>query len=213
MHSVLCQKLDLSRDDIVHRADDRDPPFPDEAVERLALFAHLFNNPQHVAAGHGIDERLLLGRRYFLGTPAGDRVGRLLDVVDDVVEVLAAGGFGGRPDIADEVDGRGHGAASGVSHDQNQLRSGHGTAILHAGQHLPARDVAGDADAEDVAHAQVEDQLGGCAGIDATEHDGQGVLPVGRGADLAAEVAGQTPAGAEPFVAVLQDLQHLLRGE
>ena len=75
MHSVLCQKLDLSRDDIVHRADDRDPPLPDEAVERLALFAHPFNNPQHVAAGHGIDERLLLGRRYVPRHP-GRRSGR-----------------------------------------------------------------------------------------------------------------------------------------
>ncbi len=148
-----------------------------------------------------------------LDGPAGGRIDRLLDVVDDVVEVLAARGLGGRPGLADEVDGRGHSAAPGVPHHQDQLRPGHGAAVLHAGQHLPARDVAGDADAEDVAHAQVEDQLGRRAGVDATEDDGQRVLPLGRGADLAAEVAGQPPAGAEPLVAVLQDLQHLLRGE
>ena len=59
----LFQELDLSRDDIVHRADDRDPPFPNEAVERPALCTHLFNDPRHIAAGHGIDKRLLLGRR------------------------------------------------------------------------------------------------------------------------------------------------------
>ena len=82
----------------------------------------------------------------------------------------------------DEVDGRGHRAAPGVPHDQDQLRPGHGAAVLHAAQHLPAGDVAGDADAEDVAHPQVEDQLGGRAGVDAAEHDGQRVLPAGRGA-------------------------------
>ena len=131
----------------------------------------------------------------------------MLNVLYDMVEVLATGGLGGGPVIADEVDGRGHGAAPSVPHDQDQLCPGHGTAIFHAGQYFPARDVAGDADAEDIAHAQVEDQLGGRAGVDATEHDGQRVLPFGRGADLAAEVAGETSAGAEPFVAIFQDLQ------
>ena len=194
IHSILCQKLDVARHDIVHRADDRDPPVPNEAVERLALLAHPFNDPRHVAAGHGIDERLLLGSRSRFDGPAGGRIDRLLDVFEDVVEVLATGGLGGRPDLADEVDGCCDSAAPAVSHDQDQFCPGHRTAILRAGQHLPARDVAGDADAEDVAHAQVKDQLSRCAGIDATEHDGQGMLPLGRGAGLADEVAGQ-PAG------------------
>lgn len=136
------QKLELSRDDIVHRADDRDPPLPDEAVERLALMAHPFNDPRHVAAGHGIDERFLLGRRSLLGTPAGDRVGRLLNVMYDVVEVLAAGDFGRRPGIANEIDNRGYGTAPGVPHNQDQLCPGHGTPILRAGQNLAAGDVA-----------------------------------------------------------------------
>ena len=47
--------------------------------------------------------------------------------------------------------------------------------------------------------------------VDATEHHGQRVLAGGRGADLPAQVARQPPAGAEPLVAVLQDLQHLGR--
>src|SRR5438046_659008 len=39
------------------------------------------------------------------------------------------------------------------------------------------------------------------------------MLAVGRRVDLAAEVASQVFAGYEPLVAVLEDLQHLLRGE
>ncbi len=42
---LIRQKFNVSRDDIVHRADDRDPPLPDEVVEGLTLLAHPFNDP------------------------------------------------------------------------------------------------------------------------------------------------------------------------
>ena len=55
------KKLDVPRDDVVHRADDRDPPVPGEVVERPALLEHQLDCTRHVATGHGVDERFLLG--------------------------------------------------------------------------------------------------------------------------------------------------------
>ena len=135
---------------------------------------------------------------------ASERINRLLNDPNDRLEMLAAGGLGRGFCRAGQLDGRGHGAAPRVPHDENQLRPGHGAGILHAAQDLATDDVPGDADAEDVAQAQVEDQFGGRAGVDATEHHGQRMLPGGRGVDLAAEVAGQPLPGAEPLVAVFR---------
>jgi hypothetical protein len=182
--------VDVPCGDVVHRPDDRDPPVLNESIERPALLAHHPDRTRHVAAGHGVDERFLLGGRQLVDAPARERVDRLLDVVDDESEVLAARGLGGCLGRSDEADGRGHGTAPRVPHHQDQLRPGHGASVFDAAQHLATRDVPGDADAEDVAHPQVEDQLGGRAGVDATEHDGQGMLPASRGVDLAAEVRG-----------------------
>ena len=50
------QELDVPGGDVVHRADDRDPPVPDEVAEGLALLEELLDDTRHVAAGHGIDE-------------------------------------------------------------------------------------------------------------------------------------------------------------
>jgi hypothetical protein len=43
-------------------------------------------------AGYEVDKGLPLGRRQWLGVATDHRIGRLLDVVYDMVEVLAAGG-------------------------------------------------------------------------------------------------------------------------
>jgi len=41
----ICQKLDLSRNHIVHRADNRNPTLLDKAIERPALPTHTLNDP------------------------------------------------------------------------------------------------------------------------------------------------------------------------
>ena len=49
--------------------------------------------------------------------------------------------------------------------------------------------------------------------VDAAQDDRQRVLPGGRCLHLPTEIAGQPSAGPEPFVTVLEDLQHLGRGQ
>ena len=75
--------------------------------------------------------------------------------------------------------GGGDGAALRVAHHNDQLGAYDGAAVLHAAKHLGAGDVAGDADAEDVAESEVEDDFRRGAGVDATENDGQRVLTAG----------------------------------
>src|SRR3954466_1895010 len=79
----LRQELDVPGRDVVHRADDRDPTAPDEVAEGLALLDELLDDARHVATRHGIDEGFLLEGRELLDGPAFERVGQLLDLLDD----------------------------------------------------------------------------------------------------------------------------------
>src|SRR3954453_23936951 len=107
------QELDVPGRDVVHRADDRDPTAPDEVAEGLALLDELLDDTRHVATRHGIDEGFLLEGRELLDGPALERVGQLLDLLHDVLEMLTARGLGDGPRGAGGGDARGRGAASG----------------------------------------------------------------------------------------------------
>ena len=76
---------------------------------------------------------------------------------------------------------------------------------------LRADHVAGHPHAENVAQAQIENQLGRRARIDATEHHRQRVLAFRGGLNLPAKVARQPATGAKSIVSFAKNLQHLLR--
>jgi hypothetical protein len=76
-----------------------------------------------------------------------------------------------------------------VAFDDDDFGTGDLAGVFHAGEDLVGSDIACDADAEDVAEADVEDEFGGGAGVDAAEDDGERVLGVGGAVDLADEVA------------------------
>src|SRR3954452_13267563 len=80
------QELDVPGGDVVHRADDRDPTVPGEDAEGLAPLEELLDDTRHVAEGYGIDKSILLAWRELLDFPARERVGQLLDIMDDVLE-------------------------------------------------------------------------------------------------------------------------------
>ena len=102
-------------------------------------------------------------------------------------------------------------AAAGVAHHEDEARAGQGAREFHAAEDLLLRHVARDADDEGVADAHVEEELHGAPRIDAAEDDRHRVLRGGRRVDLAGKVAGQAPAGHEPLVAVLEELQDAFR--
>ena len=103
--------------------------------------------------------------------------------------MFAAGDYGGSLAAVIEIDRRLDGAATGVAHDQNEACAGHGAGELHAAEDFFFGHVAGDADDEGIADAEVEDELHGTAGVDATEHDGHRELRGGGGVHLAGVVA------------------------
>jgi hypothetical protein len=49
------QVLDVSGGDVVHCANDRDPPVLDEGAKRVALLEDLRDDARHVATSHGVD--------------------------------------------------------------------------------------------------------------------------------------------------------------
>lgn len=157
-----------------------------------------------------------IGQAHHGSALAGDRAGDdggvfheagrgLLDVLGDhvadaAVLVLAQGGQDRGGDAFDEVadetgwhvacrDGvlRGRdGAAIVVPQDNDQRHVEVVDAVLEGTQNGVVDDVAGGANHEGVAEAQIKDDLGGEAGIGAAKDDGEGVLggeqggPAGR---------------------------------
>ncbi len=91
----------------------------------------------------------------------------------------------------EKVDGGFHRAAGAVAHDDDQFCTCTAACVLDAAEDFVFCDVASDANAEDVAEAEVEDELAGGPGVDATEDDGHGILPCGGCVDLATEIAGE----------------------
>ena len=124
----------------------------------------------------------------------------------------AAGGEGWVDVIADDVAGGGDCAAAGVAFDDDDFGAGDLAGVFHAGEDLVSGDIACDADAEDVAEADVEDEFGGGAGVDAAEDDGEGVLGVCGAVDLADEVAVEALACDEALVAFFEHADDVCRG-
>ena len=154
-------------------------PSADEVVERPALLGGAASTHAHdVAAGHGVDERLPSRRAGRCSMPRRcERVDRLAGCrgrcASRCWQPVASAAVPAEP-------ARSTAAVTAPHRVCPITRISFAPATAQAysmlPEHLPARDVAGDADAEDVAHPQVEDQLGGRAGVDAAEHDGQRVL-------------------------------------
>ena len=112
-----------------------------------------------------------------LDFPARERVGQSLDILDDGSQMLTTRGIAYGP----EEQARSTAAVTAPHRvcpiTRISLAWATRAAVFHAAEHLAAGDISGDAHGEDVAHAQVEDQLGRRAGVDTAEHDRQRVLP------------------------------------
>ena len=78
-----------------------------------------------------------------------------------------------------------HGAAAVVAEDHDQRHPEHADAVLEGAQDGVVDDLAGGADHEDVAEAQVEDDFGGEPGVRAAEDDGERVLVLHQGGPAA----------------------------
>jgi hypothetical protein len=77
-----------------------------------------------------------------------------------------------------------HRSALAVAHHHDQPGAGLVAGELHAAEHVFVEHIAGDANAEDVAEALIEDQLGAGTRIDAAQNDRERVLLVRRFVDL-----------------------------
>ena len=104
-----------------------------------------------------------------------------------------------------------HGAAPLVTQYQDQPNVEMSEGVLDAGGLVMRHDVSGDTDHEQVAEAEVEDQLRRNPRITATEDDAEGMLPLGQhhAATLALEIVALAALG-ESSVALEQPLQRLL---
>ncbi len=91
---VILKTLELSRHNIIYRADDRHPPLTDEAGERTALFPEYRRHLQYVLAGDRVDKLVRLGSWTCLDRRVRRRDGRLLNGVDNVIEMLTSCRFG-----------------------------------------------------------------------------------------------------------------------
>ena len=138
-----------------------------------------------------------------IGTCEHDALHRGPDAVDDVLQV---GRDRSRLPL-ELLEGGLDRAALGVTHHDDQLRPERFRGELDRADERWRDDVAGDANDEEVAEALIEDELRGCAGVRATEDDGEGSLSVDElGAAVMAGV-GFREVGDEAGVALAQTLQ------
>ncbi len=145
----------------------------------------------HILAGHPVGEgRFSGGAPLQRGFGGRDLDGRL-DLANEGGKVFASGCLGDGCAGAEKVDGCFHCAAGAVAHDDDQFCPCTTAGVLDAAEDFVFGDVASDANAENVAKAEVEDELAGGPGVDATEDDGHRKLPRGGCVDLAAEIAGE----------------------
>jgi len=163
------------------------------------LFPNFLDGTADVGFNDEIDE--LRGNRGG-GVGIGDERDRLLNFADQRVEVVAAGDFQGSFATDLKIDGGGNRATAGVAEDEDQLAVGDSTGILEAAKNLLLGDVAGNADAENIADAEVEEDFGGGSGVDAGQDSGEWVLAGSRPGHIAAEITIEPPPRAETLVAV-----------
>ena len=96
------------------------------------------------------------------------------------------------------------GAAIGMADDGNQFCAGNFAGEFHAAEDVVIQHVAGDARAENVADALVQNDFDGLARIQAAQDHGKGILAGGGGFDVGGKIAVQRMAGHKPRVARFQ---------
>ena len=85
------EKLDSSSNDVVHRAEHLDTAFLHEAVDRATLLHDERDAVDDIAAGDHVDEVCFFIRRQMLKTRGRLRVDHMLNLVNDRLQMLAAG--------------------------------------------------------------------------------------------------------------------------
>src|SRR5436190_13100090 len=169
------RELHAAGTDVVHPSDDLNSAGLLELAQHRTLLADAFDDVPHVAPGHVVDDFLarLAGRLDDI--PTDRLVDRGADVFHDELQMKAAGADF-RAVLSEAVDGLGDGAAARVAEDEDQLRAASRAAIFDASDDFPADDVAGDANAKDVAESEIENDFGRGAGINTAQDDGQWML-------------------------------------
>ena len=206
----MVEEVDFAGADIVHGSDEENRAGFDHAADARAGFEDVFHGAADILGGDDVGESGGIEAGGF--RERGDVVDGAADAVGEGGEVGAASRFSGVEVLADELAGCGDGSALGVAFDDDDLGTGDLAGVFHAAEDLFRGHIACDADAEDIAQAEVEDEFGGGSGVNAAEHDGERVLS-GRGdADLADEVAIEPFSGDEAVVAILEELENCLGG-
>ena len=150
MHPGVVEPGDLAGRKVVLGPDDGNPAGGDHVIEDEAAVHDRPHRPPHVQVGHVLDEHgVLRGARH-----------RVRDLALFVH---------GRPDLREQLGQVAEfhvvtraldGAARGVPHHDDELRSGQVAGELDAANDVGVGDVAGDTHREDVAESLVEDELG-----------------------------------------------------
>lgn len=96
--------------------------------------------------------------------------------------------------------------AARMTHHEDELRAGDAAREFHASDNIIADNVAGDADAEYIADALIENEFRGYSGIDAAENGREGELAFGGILHLAEEVPLYRTAGKEAPISLFKHL-------
>ena len=111
------------------------------------------------------------------------------------------------------VGGTFYRTAGGVPHNKDESGTGAAAGEFQAAQNVAADNVAGDAHAEYVADALIEDEFGGDSGINTAENNGEGELAAFGVLYLGEQAAWQRVLGQEAPVSLFEHVKCGLGGD
>src|SRR5579863_744669 len=191
------EHLHAAPDQVIYRSHDLDFALLLESGQHVAVLADAVHRTPYIGGGHGIDEGGVVAAALAVVAGGADCGFDLLQETGEVPEL-------------DAVDGALDGTAGRMPDHQDQPGAGGRAGELKTAEDVVVGDVAGDARIKGVADAGIENDLSGCARVNAAEDRGGGVLTFRSGAFLRQIVVYLHLAAAEAFIALEQQLQHLL---
>jgi len=170
-------KRDPACADVIHPANESDPALIEHFCQGRAALADLLHHQLDVGLRDLLHELLVGG----IARPAvgGDVRDCRFDPCDETAEAA----------WIDTIDRALDRAAIGVAHHCDEFRPGGTAGKFQAAEDVITQDVAGDARAENVPDALVENQLGRLARIDTAQDDREGKLPGCGGFYLRTEIS------------------------
>ena len=100
-----------------------------------------------------------------------------------------------------------------MAEDDDEFRADDGTGVFQTAEQLAGGDVSSHAGAEDIAEAEVKEDLRRRTRINAAQHSRHRELACGRAGDLAAVITLDALSAEEALIACAENFQHSLRCE